>query len=127
MFKEKIIKYSLSVFFAFVLSAFVMFIVSFLLNFVDVSTNFIPLISTVCVSAGCFLSSFFTAKKQIDKGFIVGLIIALSTFLLIMIISFIIGNNGLSLNTLFHFVIITISSVIGGILGINYGKNKKYI
>ena len=71
------------------------------------------------------VTSFITAKKTGEKGYLTGIIIGSVVFIVITLFSLIMGNN-LSLNTLFHFIIIMLSSIVGGIMGVNK-KSKKYI
>ena len=46
--------------------------------------------------------------------------------LIILAVVVVVGNR-LTVNTLFHFVIIVLSSLVGGITGVNADKGKKYI
>jgi len=80
--------------------------------------------ATISVSIGGFASSFYISCKQKSKGYILGLIIGLVFFLFITIISLIVTKCTLTSNTLFHFVIIMLSSVVGGIMGVNKEKNR---
>ena len=82
--------------------------------------------ATISVAVGCYIASSFTAKKIGDKGYIIGLILGSAVFIVITLISLFWGN-GLSINTLFHFIIIMLSSLVGGITGVNKDKHKKYI
>lgn len=82
--------------------------------------------ATISVAIGCFVASQHTAKKIGDKGYIIGLIIGIIVFVIITIISLFAGNS-FSLNTLFHFIIMVLSSIVGGIIGVNKNKHKKYI
>ena len=83
--------------------------------------------ATVCVAVGGFFGSCFTAKKIGDRGYLIGLIVGITIFVLITILSLIFGN-GFSVNTLFHFIIIVLASIAGGISGVNIAnKHKKYI
>ena len=95
------------------------------LLFFDVNRAFAVPFATISVAVGSFFASKITAKKIGDKGYLVGSIIGIIVFILITIVSLIFGN-GLTLNTLFHFVIIILSSVAGGISGVNV-RQKKYI
>ena len=83
--------------------------------------------ATVSVGAGAFTASFFLAGKTGSKGWLAGMIVGGVTFLVITAVSLIINQNGASFNTLFHFIIIMLASVIGGIAGVNKATNKKYI
>lgn len=89
--------------------------------------EYAPVFATVSIALGCFVSSFFHAKKSGEKGFLSGLIIGVTSFLIILVISLIVDSGAMTVNTLFHFIIIMLSSMIGGILGVNKAKNKKYI
>lgn len=89
--------------------------------------KYAPVFATVSVGAGCFDAAFFTAKKQGNRGWLAGAVIGGITFVLITLVSLIINSGGVTVNTLFHFIIIMLSSLIGGILGVNKGKNHKYI
>ncbi len=83
--------------------------------------------STVSLSLGSFAAAFYVSSKSQHKGYLIGTLVGLISFAAVTVISLIISNSGLSINTLFHFIIIVLASAIGGILGVNKGKNKKYI
>ena len=83
--------------------------------------------ATVSLAAGTFASAFYAAKKIGKKGFLTGLIVGGITFLLVTVVSLIVDNGSVTSNTLFHFIIIMLSSLIGGIIGVNRAVNKKYI
>lgn len=94
--------------------------------FFNVDRAYATPFATISLSLGSFVASNITAKKIGDKGYIVGLIIGLTVFVLITVLSLIMGG-GFSLNTLFHFIIVTLSSLVGGITGVNGKSRKKYI
>ena len=79
------------------------------------------------MAAGSLSAAFYAARKNGSKGYLIGRLVGIITFLLVTIISLIVSGGVLSSNTLFRFVIIVISSLIGGILGINIRREKKYI
>lgn len=83
--------------------------------------------STTSLAIGCLLAAMYTAKKVGHKGYIIGFIIGVIVFVLVTALSLIITGDGFSYNTLFHFVIILIASITGGILGVNRGRKNKYI
>ena len=89
--------------------------------------KYAPVFATVSVAIGSLTAAFFTAKKRGSHGLIIGAVIGGITFILITLISLIINRGGVTVNTLFHFIIIMLSSLIGGILGVNKGKSHKYI
>lgn len=99
---------------------------SAVLLFLNIDRAYAAPFATISVAIGCFIAARHTAKKIGDKGYLVGLIIGAVVFAVITALSFILGN-GLSLNTLFHFIIMMLSSLVGGIMGVNKNKHKKYI
>lgn len=104
----------------------VMLIFSAILLFFNIDRAYAAPFATISIAVGSFIASHYTAKKIGDKGYLVGLIIGVVVFLAITAISLILGNS-LSLNTLFHFIIILLSSIVGGIMGVNKNGHKKYI
>lgn len=82
--------------------------------------------ATISIALGSFIASYIAAKKTGERGYLTGIIIGTIVFIVITVLSLIMGN-GLSLNTLFHFIIIMLSSIVGGIMGVNRDKHKKYI
>ncbi len=94
--------------------------------FANIDKSLSPVFGTIAVSIGALVASFFTAKKVGCKGYLTGFIIGISTFIIVLIVSLIIDDGGITINTLFHFIIYVLSSLIGGITGVNK-KGKKYI
>ncbi len=103
-----------------------MLVFSAVLLFFNIERAYATPFATISLAVGSFIASQYTAKKIGDKGYLVGLIIGSVVFTAITALSLILGN-GLSLNTLFHFIIVTLSSLVGGIMGVNKNKHKKYI
>lgn len=83
--------------------------------------------ATVSLALGSFAAAYYVSRKSERKGYIIGTVIGLVSFAAVTVISLIVNKSGLTLNTLFHFIIVLLASAIGGILGVNKGKNKKYI
>lgn len=97
---------------------------SALLLFFNIDRDFAAPFATISVAIGGFVSSYIIAKKIKDNGYIIGAINGFVLFFVITLISLILGNS-LTLNTLFHFIIFMLSSMVGGIVGVN--KNNRYI
>lgn len=93
--------------------------------FAEIDSKFSPIFGSVAVALGAFFNAFYLASKKKSKGYLYGLIVGGITFLLITVIGLIMGNS-ITVNTLFHLIIIMLSSIIGGILGVNK-KGEKYI
>lgn len=107
-------------------SVFFMALFAALMYFFELDKNYSPIFATVSVALSCFITAYYTSGKIKQKGFIIGLIIGLSVSIIVTIISLIIDKGNVTSNTLFHFIIFLLSSLIGGVLGVNK-KGKKYI
>ncbi len=103
-----------------------MLLFSAVLLFLNIDRAYAAPFATISVSLGSFIASYITAKKTGEKGYFTGFIIGVVVFIVITVLSMIMGNS-LSINTLFHFVIIVLSSIAGGIMGVNKNNHKKYI
>ncbi len=124
---KKIIDVSIGIVIGVAITLIAMLLLSFVMLSLNIDREFASPFATVSVSLGAFVSSMYSARKIGDRGYLVGLAVGLAVFAIIAIISVIVNPGGLTYNSLFHLIIITISSVIGGILGVNIGKNKKFI
>lgn len=93
----------------------------------SVNQNYSVVLATISVAIGSFAAAFYTAKKFNNKGYKIGFLAGLFTFIIVTAVSLIISKNAVTYNTFFHFVIIVIASLLGGILGVNFKKDKKYI
>ena len=103
-----------------------MLVFSAVLLFLNIDRAYAAPFATISLAIGSFVASRIAAKKIGDKGYVTGLIIGLVVFVLITVLSLVLGNS-ISLNTLFHFIIILLSSIVGGIMGVNADKHKRYI
>lgn len=92
-----------------------------------ISRNMAVPFATVSIAAGTFASAFYAARCVGNRGYLVGIIVGAAVFALLTVISLIASGGGITLNTLFHFIIIMLSSAAGGIIGVNAGKGKSYI
>ena len=86
-----------------------------------------PLFATISAAMGSLVSSLFFARKKQKNGLLIGAAMGIIVFLLLLITALILGNFKPSINTLFRFVIIMLSSLIGGVIGVNKNSNPKYI
>jgi len=110
-----------------IVTAFFITLFAFVLFFTEAGFEYAPVLGTVSIAAGSFAAAFYAAKKIGEKGFLSGIIVGAITFLIVTVISLIFDSGSVTVNTLFHFIIIMLSSIIGGIIGVNKGKNRKYI
>ena len=99
---------------------------SIVMNLADIDYKYSPVFGSVAVALGCLIASYFLSNKKKNKGYLIGAATGFITFIVITLVGLIINQGGIGINTLFHLVIIMLSSIIGGILGVNK-KGKKYI
>lgn len=110
-----------------VLTLGVMLALSAVMLIFDVSSSLAVPFATVSVAVGSFGAAFYSARKIGSRGYLIGLICGFITFAVVFLLSLAMSMGGITQNTLFHLIIILISSLIGGILGINFKTDKKYI
>ena len=77
--------------------------------------------------SGAFAAAFYLSGKNGSRGWLTGAAVGGIVFCVLTLISLMINRGGLTQNTLFRFVILMLSSVIGGILGVNRKSQHKYI
>lgn len=106
-----------------------LFIVIFAVGiyFLNISLSYAPVFATVAVGLGGFWAAKYIAKKREKGGAVTGFLTGLIIFAVITLIALFLNKSAVTINTLFHFVIIVMSSVVGGILGVNKKKTKELI
>ena len=104
-----------------------MVLFSIIMLFAEIKYEYSSLFGTLSVALGLFVATYFTALKRGSKGLLIGLLSGSVTFLIVLIISFILNSGTLTYNTLFHLIIFILSAITGGILGVNKASTKKYI
>lgn len=111
-----------------VISALVsVFVFATVMYFIEGGYEYSPLFATVSVAVGSLLSSMYLAKQNGKKGLLIGAAVGGTVFVILMLISLIVDSSALGINTLFRFIIIMLSSLIGGVVGVNKKTNEKYI
>lgn len=97
-----------------------------IINLADLDYKYAPVFGSVAVGLGSLAGAMRYSAKKKSKGYLIGLAFGGATFLIVTLIGLILNGGGLTLNTLFHLIIIMLSAVSGGIIGVNKG-GKKYI
>ncbi len=109
-----------------IVTAVFIILFSLIMLLLDLNYKFAAPFATVSVAAGSFAAAYITARALGSKGYLVGIAVGIIVFVIITLIALAVNKSGVTNNTLFHFIIIILSSVLGGILGVNK-KSKKYI
>ena len=97
-----------------------------IINLADIDYKYAPVFGSVAVGLGSLAGAMNHSAKKTSKGYLIGLAFGGATFLIVTLIGLILNGGGLTLNTLFHLIIIMLSSLSGGIIGVNK-DGKKYI
>ncbi len=128
MFKEVFSLKSVLLYFAiFILSSLVsIFLFAALMLFLEIDFSYATLFGTISVAFGLFITSFCIAKKTKEKGFLIGFVLSVSIFVLITLITLLIGNSAFTLNSVFRLIIYLLSGCCGGIIAVNKASKKKY-
>ena len=116
---EKIIIYLLSSLVGVILTLLTMLLTSLILVLFEIPLHFLSVIASICLIVGSFFAGLISSKKIGSGGIVNGIIVAFIIFLLIFLTSLILDPAGLTLRTLIHFIISILSSLIGGIIGVN--------
>lgn len=95
--------------------------------YLETGFKFSPLFATLSIAVGCFFTSFYLGKKIGKKGFLIGLGVGALVFAVATLISLIVNSGSVTIHTLLRFVILLLSSMIGGIIGVNRKVNQSYI
>ena len=104
-----------------------MLLFSFLILAFDLDDGFSAPFATLSLAFGTFAAAFYTARRIGSRGYLVGLTVGIISFLAVLLISLFVSKQSIGSNTVFHLIIIVISSLIGGILGVNFKRDKKYL
>ena len=86
-----------------------------------------PLFSTLSSAAAAFAASFYLAKHNRKNGWLSGLIVGGTVFLVLTATALVMNGGGLTLTTAFRFIILLLCALIGGILGIGKADAHRYL
>ena len=100
---------------------------SFLLTIRDFGPGAVMPMSTACVGFGAFASGFTASKINGKNGFMIGLFSGAVLYVLFLLVSLIVSGGAISLVSFFRLIIMLVCSAIGGIVGINFKRKKKYV
>jgi putative membrane protein (TIGR04086 family) len=109
-------------YFYLILLGFTIFVTLFnYFNIIDYKT--LTIISFVFVILLFMMSGFFIAKYSNRNGYVNGLIIGAANIILLLILSLILGETP-RLSIGIYFLILLLSSTIGGMFGINFSRKS---
>ncbi len=120
---EKIKKYIKPIIYFYITLLSYLIIITTLNYFNIVNYKTVSLISFIVTILLFMMVGFMSALRSNKKGYINGLIVGGFNIILFLFLAFILGTNP-KLNIVIYFLILLLSSTIGGMFGINY-KNKE--
>ena len=103
----------------FVILAILFLIFSIVVLYSNISISMVDKIPIIIGAIGLFLTTFITSRIVNKKGFLIGLVFGFATSLLIFVLTFFTTNVLFSINELTKAIIVTISSCLGGVFGVN--------
>ncbi len=95
-----------------------------LLNLLGLNSGITSIILFVSNIILFFVLSFFNAFKKQRKGLIEGLIIGAIFIVLMFLIKIILFNGGLGIPTLIYYLILFVTSILAGMIGVNKKAKK---
>lgn len=123
---DKILIYLLSIVVGFISTFILMLLFAFVSVTADLSDMFATPFASLSAAFGSVLSAYLSSRKLGSGGLLNGIICGGIMFLIIFLISLLIDDGGITINTLFNFIILLLSGIIGGVWGVNR-KQKKII
>ena len=105
----------------------IMLICALLLTLKDFEASVATPLSNICLSIGAFFGGFVAAYIHKSKGLIIGGVSGLLLFAIITVIALFVNLGNVSINTLIRLVFMVITSVTGGVIGVNLSAKRKMI
>ena len=100
------------------------FIVS-LLNLLGLNSGITTIIIFILNILLFFILSLINASKVKKKGFLEGIILGLIFIVLMVLIKIILFENTFNLSTFIYYLILLLTSLFGGMIGVNKKEGKK--
>ncbi len=99
------------------------FIFSSLYYFNIISSSISSFMDIIIPSISFLVSGIYMGKKVLSKGWLEGLKIGLILLFVFILISILLFNYTYDFKNLLYYIILLISSMLGGMIGINRKKN----
>lgn len=115
---KKIINYLKFVSMFIILELMITFIIS-LLNLIGLNSGITTIILLISNILLFFMLNFFNARITLKKGFLEGIILGVIFILIMFLIKIILFNNSFKISTFIYYLILFITSIIGGMIGVN--------
>ena len=106
--------------------AFILILAIFLsvLNLIGLKSNVTNVLAILILIIYFLVMGIIHGKKAESKGFLVGLKLGLSMILILIIIDLLFFRAKFSMIRIIYYLILLLSCILGGTIGINHKKNK---
>ena len=120
---KKILNYMKFISIFLIVELMITFIIS-LLNLMGVNAGLTTIILLICNVLFFFILNYFNAHINKKKGFLEGIILGLILIFLMILIKIIFFNNSFKITTVIYYLILLITSIFGGMFGVNKKSDK---
>lgn len=107
-----------------VFSIVLLSMLSIAMSIQPIPQSFVYPIALMVTAASSFVSGYFCTKISRKKGLLLGFFCGVLLFFIISIFGIMFSNLQLNFAMITKFLVIVLSSMIGGVLGVNYKKHK---
>lgn len=107
-------------------SLVIILIFSIVMTMKDIPQGFVPTLSAIAVAVGGLAGGFTCAKLMKKSGLVVGIISGIILYAVLLLTGLAFGSKGVDLSTLIKLVIAVVCGGMGGIMGVNTRKSRKY-
>lgn len=106
------------------LSALLILIFSGCMLWVDIPDGLLTLIAVLIIVFNCYLSAYISTQHDRNNGIVQGLKCGIINFIMILLVSLILGNFSFSNTFALKLILCIFSGAIGGIVGVNTKKTN---
>lgn len=104
----------------------VMLLMAVLLSSVDLPESAPGVMSTACIGLGALLGGFIAAKRNGRHGLLVGFISGTVMYIIFALLALALGS-GVGMIFITRLIVAAVMSALGGVLGINLRRKRKYV
>ena len=83
-------------------------------------------LSLISANLGVVVGGFVAGKLNKSKGYLVGAINGIIIFIILTVVSFFFSKESMTAISLIKLITFVLSSIIGGILGVNFNKRRNF-
>jgi len=114
-----IIKYLKSFLFILISILLLSILIGTLSYFNILGTNVVKIFEIIAIIISMIIGGIYLGKNSDKKGFLEGIKIGIAMIIILFIFGYLAFDKSFSISSLFFYIIILISAILGSILGIN--------